>query len=188
MEDRSSRGGDGEAFEITLRGTVGRVEGSVRLTELATAVRASGNAPTLEWLVREVSALGLPSEEFRCTVGLKVKRGYRVSIATRLLPAALATEQELENERKALEAGTPALAKVGNVKVDVAAYELLVQWNVDPFTTDGTVPTVAIPVSWTADVLERHGQREAAFRTRVRWLMTELMLARYGLDSYKEAR
>lgn len=175
MEDRSSMDGDESVtMAITLHGH-GTVQGECRLTALATALRGEkGNR--IEWLVKKVCELGLPADEFTCTVGVKVKRGWRSSAPTRLLPEplqALATVERVP--------GSTELVAPDTITVDVVAYELLVKWR-----AGGTV--IAIPSAWNASVLENHGQDEAAFRSRIRWVMTELMLARYGLDSYREPR
>jgi hypothetical protein len=171
---------EGDRLEVSIELRAKRA-GECRLTALATALREQpGNR--VEWLAQKVCGLCLPPEEFACTVGVKVKKGWRFSVQERLLPGpgsdALATVKP------------DAVVPAGAVTVDVVAYELLVEWRVS--APDPDYPeyarAIAIPVSWAASVLENPGQDEAAFRSKVRWLMTELMLARYGVDSYREQR
>lgn len=163
-------------LSITLYGT-GRFAGECRLTPLATAMRAGTNR--IDWLIAKVTALGLEPAEFTFTIGVKVKRGYGVRVATHLLPP-----REQQKVSNFLAGGTSTdIETVDKMRWDIVAYELLTEWH-----AGDTRPTVAIPVAWPASVLENHGQDEAAFRTKMRWLFTELMLARYGLDSYRESK
>jgi hypothetical protein len=185
MEDRSSMAEPG-AIEVALSGKVGEALPRVRLTAAAAALLE--HSRQLRWVVERVEQLRLPEDEFEVQVGVKVERrhGRRhwrgLDLELRFLPPAMVGDADRAAMSERPEAG---LAKVG---VRLAAVELLVTWKSsreDGF--DVTVPA-AFPAAFPASVIEDDGQNEAAWRSKVRWLMAELVLARYGLDSYREHR
>lgn len=186
MEDRSSM----KNTELTVQLRVGRRGPEVRLTSAATALRAT--TPAIDKLVNWLVELDLPPDEFALTVGVALTRtsGWSKPVALGLLPAGELTGDEIEKLRTP---GNELTRVYARVYARVKAYELVVSWKfvtLSGQTLDvGSVPGGAtIAVSWVAEVFENPGQDRAAFRSRIRWLMTELMLARYGVDSYREDR
>lgn len=151
----------------------------VVLTKLAAAVMANGRDHLLRALIRRVQDLNLPSAEFTCTIGVRVKLGWQAAVPADVVPSK-------DVEHALVQAKTEALASGRDVTVNVVGYELLVEWSPGADECHSANQTIAIPVFWNAELFERHA--EAAFRTRIRWLMTELMLARFGLDGYRESR
>lgn len=180
-EDRSSQD---EPVAVSIRAA--RAGGEVRLTAAATAMRGEGWE--VEWVVKHAMALLLPWPEFGIEVGVKVERGYGRALEPRLLPAALVDEasrnilpraDELAVVHNADETTTQKLAKVS---VRLIAVELVFTWRGD----DAQRGNVSVPCSFPVAVLSNSAQNESAWRSKVRFVMTELVLARYGLDSYRD--
>lgn len=170
MEDRSSMS------EIVLY--VGKDVGECRLTPLAQAMR-NARTNNISALVEWVCALELPTAEFTCMVGVKVELGWGVPVDRKFLPAALKQQFEAEAFPQR------SLTVSGQVSVKLIAYELLVEWRTDDL--EQGQHAVSIPISWHETLLSGP-MATTHFRNKIRWLMTELMLARYRLDSYREHR
>ena len=173
MEDRSS-------IEVSFVASGAASE--VRLTAAASALLAS--SPPLRWVVSRAQELRLPSPEFEVEVGVKVERGYGHALEMRLLPEAV-VEQAAKSVMSRADVITPG-GELVKVSVRLVAVELLFTWRrIDPWLSRDQV---SIPCSFPVAVLENHAQNESAWRSRVRFVMTELVLARYGLDSYRDLK
>lgn len=151
------------------------------VVELTPAAQCFTNDAKLLWLVSKLEGLKLPPEEFRVVVGVKLRRGYVRGGSSYTLPA-------LGLDREAIQVATVdgAITPTGSVSVTIVAYEALFTWaRPRGSAVASDVGQVSIPVSWDATLLEWN-RNEAAFRTKLRFLMTELMLASYDLDSYRD--
>lgn len=169
---------------VKLSGVAGDALSQVRLTAAATALLESSHE--LRWVVMKAQELRLPEDEFEIVIGVKVERGYGRAVDVKYLPPAIvdAANQNMMSADIVNEEKT-AIAKIS---VRVVAVELAFKWWGHSPKPTSTVPnTVTIPVAFPVAVLNPQ-QNQAVWRTKIRWLMTELVLARYGLDSYREIR
>jgi len=134
---------------------------SVVLTETAAALLPQDY--TLEWLRNRLRDLKLPPGEFLVELGVK---GHRSGASV-----------EVKKDSLALEGGT--LSGLIKVRVDVTDYLVRIRWR---WQADREL---AIPFTFPRSTIDMSNQREAIFVSKIRFVMTELMLGRYGLQGYR---
>lgn len=132
----------------------------VQLTPAAASIRDDDHK--LRWLEERLRDLKLPPEEFLIEIGVKGKRsGWGVAVR----PDSLALW------------GGETTTALTRVRVEVTDYLIRFTWR-------HAAGELTIPVSFPKSVLEMN-RREAALVSKIRWVMTELMLGRFGLQGYR---
>lgn len=163
--------GEGESEVIDMHGLALVVDrsttaivpaggGSVVLTETAAALLPQDY--TLEWLRNRLSDLKLPPAEFLIELGVK---GHRSGASVEVKPDSLA-----------LEGGT--MSGLIKMRVDVSDYLVRFTWRCPQ-------GQILVPFSFPRSVVEQMNQREAVFVSKIRFVMTELMLGRYAVQGYR---
>ena len=134
---------------------------TVVLTPAAQSVK-EGRDYTVAWLERKLQEIKLPAGEFLIEIGVK---GRRSGMGVAVKPDSLALF------------GEDASTAITRVRVEVTDYLVRFTWR-------HAGGELTIPLSFPKNLIDSSG-REAAFVSKIRWVMTELMLGRFSLQGYR---